>query len=574
MQRILCEKCQTELPSPRPFEFTYSKFLRSDYSPTDEELSDLKKVLGEEEEQLKRHKEDITILQDKLKRLEAGKSTLKSNIKKCQSVVSTKWRLPVGLWELIFSIFCTSLHNYSFKVDYRYTQPVTMPPVIISQVCSRWRGIARSCPRLWSSLSIELNNLSHNIDAPLAAYLEKAKSYPLTIRVERYDRWSTSNEILPLPTQQSRDAWAILAPNLFRCTHLIVRVNNYNFTEAPSGLSFPNLTSLYEEDYGNNGLEQLDETNRPRWYWDAIRAAPKLTEASIYCLHSTDSIPYHQLTSLSLLFISGRIEAEPFFRVLPSCAKLVSLKIVSPNDREMTNIWQPQAIVLPSLRILSIDTNYCDLPNPLRPSPDENVILSRLFLSLSIQSLTNFSIEFHHEWPLHLTHLLEKCSSSLRRIEITQVLEGRQLPGSAIRDHIIGLLQSLPHLRHLELFFGEKRPVGLPIFRSSIPQDLTPVDDLLWSLLSKLGMLGSPALLPKLESLSLSFSDITLNDKITENILNLVSRRLETSSPLKDFCLTRRDAEAFTPSPPLVERINTLKQQGVNVVVERIGPSN
>ncbi|KAK1224822.1 hypothetical protein PQX77_012233 [Marasmius sp. AFHP31] len=567
MQCVLCKKCQTELSSPRPFEPTYSKFLRSDYSPTDEEFLRLKEVLREEEEQLKRHEEDILILREKLEKSEAGKRIVESNIKQCRSVVSTKWRLPVELWEHIFSIFCTSLHDFSFEVDYRYRQPVKMPPIVVSQVCSRWRGIARSCPRLWSFLSIELNSLSRKIDVPLSAYLERAKSFPLTIRVERYDRWSSTNEIPPLPTQQSRDAWAVLAQNLFRCTHLTVRINNYNFIEAPSGLSFPNLTSLCEEDYGNNGPEQPDETNRPRWYWDAIRAAPKLAEASIYCLHSTDSIPYHRLTSLSLLFICGRVEAEPFFRVLPTCVKLVSLKIVSPNDREMTNIWQPQTIGLPSLRFLSIDTNHCDLPNPLRPSPDENVILSRLFLSLNIQSLTDFSIKFHHEWPLHLTHLLEKCSPSLRRVVITQALEGRQLPGSAIRDHVLELLKSLSHLSHLELFFGEKRAAGFPIFRSSIPQDLTPVDDLLWTLLSKLEMSGRPALLPKLEFLSLSFSDITFNDEIAENILSLVSRRFETSSPLKDFCLTRRDAEAFTLSATLVERIDTLKQQGVNVVI-------
>ncbi|KAK1224823.1 hypothetical protein PQX77_012234 [Marasmius sp. AFHP31] len=572
MQSILCKQCKKELPSPRPFESTHPTFLRSDYSPTDQELSYLKEVLEKEEEQLRWHENDIATLRQRLEVLSAGKRTVEANIRQCRSVISTKWRLPVELWEHIFTTLCNSLHDYSFEVDDTgYKEPAAeMPPVVISQVCARWREIAHNCPKLWSSLSIEFNDLSRNINFPLTTYLEKAKNYPLTIRLERYDQGFDSDIFPPLATQQSRDAWAFLAPNLFRCARLTVKINNYNFPEVPFGLSFPNLTTFCEERYGKNGMELPDGINRPRWYWDAVRAAPKLTEAAIYCFHPTDSIPYQQLTSLSLLFICGGVEAEPLFLALSTCTNLVSLKLNSLNDREMASNWPPQTIALPSLLYLSIDTKGTDLPRARHPNRD-NILLSRFCLTLKMRSLIDFSIECH-VWPPHLTHMLEKNSSSLRQVEIA-LLDDR-LPDYTIRDHLLGLLQTLPRLCHLKLFFGEKR-AGFTFHRfHGIPEDLTSVDDLFSTFLSKLELPGPYTLLPNLESLSLSFSQITLNDEITESILNLVSRRLEASSPLKACCLTRRDSEIFTPSAPMVEKINVLKQQGVIVVVEGIGSSD
>ncbi|KAF9263939.1 hypothetical protein L218DRAFT_297804 [Marasmius fiardii PR-910] len=171
------------------------------------------------------------------------------------------------------------------------------------------------------------------------------------------------------------------------------------------------------------------------------------------------------------------------------------------------------------------------------------------------------------EWPLPsgLLTMAERSSSSLKRVVLTSYLK----IGSGLGEDpvLLNFLQAASELTHFELFFGRENVGDSLRYR-------TFRDGMVSTLLSKLTDDDDPSFLPKLESLTLKLPDITLNQRLVERVLEVVTTRRPTPHPLMQFRLIRRlptvgakSGEKFIVEPELLERIRFLEESQVEVVV-------
>ncbi|KAG7093311.1 hypothetical protein E1B28_006994 [Marasmius oreades] len=184
---ILYQRCQsvTDVPSVRLFPTVEPRFLRNDYVPSVVEMSELKDVLEKGNRELNGYGEDIAALRQTLERFTNAKSTVKKTTRQCRAAIFAQRRVPVEIWEMIFSMSCLSLCEYSFDVDYRSGSPLLgHPATLISQVCSRWRTIVKASSKLWSSINVNLSETRYNAVLPLEVYFSNSGDYPLKLRIQ------------------------------------------------------------------------------------------------------------------------------------------------------------------------------------------------------------------------------------------------------------------------------------------------------------------------------------------------------------------------------------------------------
>ncbi|KAF9263976.1 hypothetical protein L218DRAFT_1076877 [Marasmius fiardii PR-910] len=434
--------------------------------------------------------------------------------------LSAHQSVPAEIWEMIFSMLCLALHEFSFNPDYHATQH-KLPAMLISQVCSQWRLIAYGLPRIWSTVNVSLD--IRRIDIPLELYLSKSKTCPLTVR------------IAGTLTPGGLDVWRVLSGYLFRTRVLVVALSNYRGDLPPiPHLAFPHLESYREEHF------QPDETVWP-WFWKAIREAPKLTMVSSTYLPS--NFPFTQLTTWEVPRLDVSYEVTDLLDALPNCRSLRTLRLVdlvACNGAPMP----VRKVDLPSLRQFSINTHS-----------DARCWASCILESLVMPSLETCHIECG-PWIIPSSSLLimiQRSSMSLKRITFTIWLSRIATVLSIPPLH--NIMQMASELTHFELNLDRELSSGTQMYRSFLETTLVP-------LLSKLKD-GPPAFLPKLGSLSVSIPYIAPTLELVECVMNGVLARQSTPYPLRDVYLKFSwiRSEAFVPGPGTLERFKLLKEQ-------------
>ncbi|KAG7093285.1 hypothetical protein E1B28_006967 [Marasmius oreades] len=122
------------------------------------EMLELKDVLENGKRELKHYEEDTAVLRQTLGTAARCKECCGEHDQAMLGYFSKQRRVPVEIWEMIFSMVRLSFCEYSFNDDYCEDSPLLGPPTtIISQVCSHWRTIATALPKLWSSINVDLS---------------------------------------------------------------------------------------------------------------------------------------------------------------------------------------------------------------------------------------------------------------------------------------------------------------------------------------------------------------------------------------------------------------------------------
>ncbi|KIL59696.1 hypothetical protein M378DRAFT_110835, partial [Amanita muscaria Koide BX008] len=102
-----------------------------------------------------------TAIMNTLKTTEAGLLRLGSNgvarrrqfkdeIRRCKVVLTPYKKIPTEIWLYAFELYCQPSSRLSTCVTRR-------PPVVLTQVCSAWRQIVLSMPKLWSDVYLGKN---------------------------------------------------------------------------------------------------------------------------------------------------------------------------------------------------------------------------------------------------------------------------------------------------------------------------------------------------------------------------------------------------------------------------------
>ncbi|KAF7357947.1 hypothetical protein MVEN_00841300 [Mycena venus] len=120
--------------------------LGTNYCPTDDEIVEIKAVLVEPILRLKRLDEEIAQLQKTLDKLAEERDSLSTYVEGHKALISPVRRLPLDIIEEIF-VACIPTHR-------NCVMSASEAPVLLGRICSSWRKISLSTPRLWAKLHI------------------------------------------------------------------------------------------------------------------------------------------------------------------------------------------------------------------------------------------------------------------------------------------------------------------------------------------------------------------------------------------------------------------------------------
>lgn len=291
-----------------------------------------------------------------------------------ESHVSLDLRFPS---ELLLEIFL-------MLSDKEVTLPpiLTQSPWVLGRVCSRWRSISRSDPRLWGC---PLVSRTSDLYKPGRAFSILPPVVPLSLRVHRYFRF--------------------LIPYLHRCKVLDMSAHMSSFDDfwlAPiPHNAFNNLyhLSLHIDDSVNL---QNPFTSRTKWGSAAgvLRMASQLRSVSISSYSSWSSIflsmgiPWNQLTHLQF---EGLSDIPAFYKVLRQCNSLVrlNLRTFSSYDShpELSNELQLDHLHLSVLQV----SGYGDRPSWIPPLHNW-------------ECLTNLVLSYSYPAD-YLQDMLQKCKN-------------------------------------------------------------------------------------------------------------------------------------------------------------------
>ncbi|KAF7357887.1 hypothetical protein MVEN_00834900 [Mycena venus] len=124
----------------------FASQLGTNYCPRDEELPQIKALLFEPSQRLKRLDDEIAVLQKALDKLSKERDALSAYVEAHEVLMSPIRRLPLDILEHIF-VACLPTHR-------NCVMSAQEAPVILGRICSYWRTISLATPRLWSRLHI------------------------------------------------------------------------------------------------------------------------------------------------------------------------------------------------------------------------------------------------------------------------------------------------------------------------------------------------------------------------------------------------------------------------------------
>jgi hypothetical protein len=149
--------------------------LGTNYCPTDKEVLDIKTILVEPTLRLKGLDDEIANLQRAIDKLREERDSIAAYLEGHQALISPAWRISLDVIQEIF-IACLPTHRYC-------VMSASEAPVLLGRICSAWRAISLSTPRLWAKLHIVRPTRPHDSSS------EEPFGMKYTQRLETMKSW-------------------------------------------------------------------------------------------------------------------------------------------------------------------------------------------------------------------------------------------------------------------------------------------------------------------------------------------------------------------------------------------------
>lgn len=335
---------------------TYSNFLRSNVSLDDMTKGDVRSLLTDLLSRLGDIDHEISRLEDLLDHARRERAAISSSIDLCRAVSAPIRSLPN---EMLSDIFYATIP----PLDTSFMSMACMPWAA-SQVCSRWRSIALSTPRLWSYVSVSvyeetnwgdeapgpsnaerrLQVLSSRLPEYLARSMNASLCIDINIQVVAITTSSVARQILEqLVTECARWEVARLTLGLNDCQGILSKVKG----------RLPRLHSLhFTSIFSSSDI-------------DFFYIAPRLHYVNV-SYASSRTVPWSQITRLVILpVMDGDGPGLPFntfsfdVRVLGLCTQLEELVVNSPPFGSIQSSTVNFKLNLPSLLHLDCHPQFC-----------------------------------------------------------------------------------------------------------------------------------------------------------------------------------------------------------------------
>lgn len=512
------------------------RHLNTNYVPSDIERREIFRILEEPQTRLSKINDEIERMRETLEEMKRQRDELSQHIDQYRALTSSIRLLPQEILLEIF-VHCLPKDHNAFMSSHE-------APLLLGRICSRWRSISLSAPKLWTTIHVP-------VPAPAEMHPEQvitkaehmvASKRMIGLRTRALQEWL--NRSGSLPVDISLNQWAeLVAANYANSAQPIVDVilsvahRWRNITVAApadtmeSFLSHPphNLPFLQSLKFIFVWRWQPGLNNRYPEY--NICTAPSLRKLSFDQFQGNPlrlPVNWEHLTDLSLTFqreVSGQLSLTQAAELLSQCRHFVRCKLAVGRSYEAQALVHLSAFALPYLECLTVFEvsdatsmfNCLDLP--------------------ALRQVTYYTcVAPHLSQRSSLITLLSKSNGSIREFTVN--------PQQFTREELIECLRLIPHATTLTLdnhTARHRRAIGAYGRNPTISHK-----DLLESFLQS--TTGGHPLCPKLQVLHVS-SHLDISDE-----------------DLLDFILEKQSGLASNVLPLKRLHIHFLRPRGMDVV--------
>ncbi|KAF7324828.1 F-box domain-containing protein [Mycena kentingensis (nom. inval.)] len=297
----------------------FTSKLRTNYCPTEQEIPLLTNLLSEPCVRLSHIDAKIAQLQAAIDVLLQERAEIASFVAEHQALLSPVRRLPRDILEAIFLTCLPTNRNAAMVAN--------EAPLLLTRICSAWRSVALSSPRLWARFHVQVPfRTQSDVDRESAQaifqwrltttklWLERAHSVPLTISLYCDTNFDLMDRKLP-------ESWPEY-PFLATLLNVASRWEDITLNLPEKMFDAPAFMALKPPTFLNSAAlpsphGYTTQTIRGRW-------RPLLSSKLRHCVH------WSALTELSISNPSWQheftLETLLMFAI-PACPALVSLAI-------------------------------------------------------------------------------------------------------------------------------------------------------------------------------------------------------------------------------------------------------
>ncbi|KAJ7034024.1 hypothetical protein C8F04DRAFT_600371 [Mycena alexandri] len=428
----------------------FASKLGTNYYPLDDEVLEIRALLVEPLSRLKRLDDQIAYLQKAIDELAQERESVRTFVDSHNELISPFRRLPLDIIQEI-SVACLPTHRNS-------VMSAVEAPILLGRICSSWRAISLTTPRLWSRL--------HIVEPSRLGVADAVFEEKLAQRVETTKTWLGRSGKCPLsisfqgcpdipvpPGAISNDVFIPNTSHLFMQAIIPFTPRWQSITLCASSMVLETLSSITEDDVPllqklvisqHFGTASFLTLPPPTF---ALLRAPKLIDLTFGGSHAnTQNLPirWENLTHLSLMgYSDSSLTCRLVLQLLARCSQLQSCSLYFHQDDNSLPLTDEagRTIELPFLHSLDISSVGFQ-PNGL----------GNVFRRLSLVALRHLDLRGHRESglenPSFVTDLLaflgvSLCFESLKidtatftTSSLTELLRG--LPSSTARLHITG----------------------------------------------------------------------------------------------------------------------------------------
>ncbi|KAJ7160087.1 hypothetical protein C8R46DRAFT_1285428 [Mycena filopes] len=338
-----------------------SPTFRHPLGPSDEEVAEITTLLVEPTLRLRRLDDEIADLQKAIDKLAEERDNLNAFVDAHKALLSPARRLPLDIIQEIF-VACIPTHR-------NCVMSASEAPVLLGRICSSWRALSLSTPRLWAKLHIvepphyfgldpeSQNKIAQRLQVT-KSWLARSGEYPLSISLQYPPGGAPVDTALDVDPLGGFLLQALI-PYAHRWQHI-------DCTTPPS--AFDDLAHLRESDVPL--LETVVLHPIPfNWISGESESFGMLRGPRVHSISASsnefarDSLPlrWRQLTVLNMHGATWEtsMTSSRALDVLGRCPELRTCSLVV-NDRGSTEVLSHPPIELKFLHTLDLSTENVD----------------------------------------------------------------------------------------------------------------------------------------------------------------------------------------------------------------------
>ncbi|KAF7376777.1 hypothetical protein MSAN_00095000 [Mycena sanguinolenta] len=330
--------------------------LTTNYIPSDEEIKDIRQHILLRSEELAR-------LDERIRNLSAERDEIRAYIDSQKALISHPRRLPADVVQEIFIACLPTTRNAVMSTK--------EAPLLLCRICSAWRTIALSTPRLWASLHAPLDFilLKESRISAVTQWLQRSAACPISISICDGSPWEWGIQALPTPCRDALTRSLCAVANRWRHA-------KFDTISVEMANELTDITSPLLESVEFSG--RIPTPNQLKFF-----QVPNLRTVT---LHLDDSESLNAVLTMPLMWnrlqylTITRISFSDLIILLERCQELISL-IVTPFIDSVPDPF-PTETILPFLASFRILGSGFILPH----------FLGQLTSHLSVPGLRQFAV--------------------------------------------------------------------------------------------------------------------------------------------------------------------------------------